>query len=95
MTFREKKLSSYLILIPIFGNEKLREMYQDKIDIRIGVEIGLQPHLGNAYKEYVSSYPFDFVIGSVHVVNRMDPYYGEFLKIRQMQKLTVRHFWRH
>ena len=60
--------------------KKLREMYQDKIDIRIGVEIGLQPHLGNAYKEYVSSYPFDFVIGSVHVVNRMDPYYGEFFE---------------
>ena len=60
--------------------KKLREMYQDKIDIRIGVEIGLQPHFGNAYKEYVSSYPFDFVIGSVHVVNRMDPYYGEFFE---------------
>ena len=60
--------------------KKLREMYRDKIDIRIGVEIGLQPHLGNAYKEYVSSYPFDFVIGSVHVVNQMDPYYGEFFE---------------
>ena len=36
--------------------------------------------MGNAYKEYVSSYPFDFVIGSVHVVNRMDPYYGEFFE---------------
>ena len=36
--------------------KKLREMYRDKIDIRIGVEIGLQPHLGNAYKEYVSSF---------------------------------------
>ena len=36
--------------------------------------------LYTSYKEYVSSYPFDFVIGSVHVVNRMDPYYGEFFE---------------
>lgn len=53
---------------------QLRERYQNEIAIRIGVEIGLQPHLGETYKRYVSSYPFDFVIGSVHVVDRMDPY---------------------
>ena len=52
----------------------LQEIYRNKIEIRIGVEIGLQPHLGEAYRKYVSSYPFDFVIGSVHVVDRMDPY---------------------
>ena len=45
----------------------LREEYADRIDVRIGIEIGLQPHLGEYYKELVSQYPFDFVIGSVPV----------------------------
>lgn len=55
----------------------LQEKYADRIDVRIGIELGLQPHLGEAYRKLVRQYPFDFVIGSVHVVNRTDPYYGE------------------
>lgn len=59
---------------------KLQELYRKEIEIRIGVEIGLQPHLGEAYRRYVASYPFDFVIGSVHVVDRMDPYEKTFFE---------------
>lgn len=53
----------------------LKEVYQNKIDIRIGLEIGLQPHLGKYYHDLISRYPFDFVIGSVHVIKGDDPYY--------------------
>ena len=60
----------------------LREEYADRIDVRIGIEIGLQPHLGEYYKELVSQYPFDFVIGSVHVVNGEDPYYQKMFETR-------------
>lgn len=60
--------------------EKLKETYKDKIDVGIGVEIGLQPHLGEWYHSYISSYPFDFVIGSVHVVEKMDPYNKTFFE---------------
>lgn len=55
--------------------KRLQKLYADQIDIRIGVETGLQPHLGTFYKEYVKQYPFDFVIGSVHVLEGKDPYY--------------------
>lgn len=58
--------------------QKLQEKYKKDIDIRIGVEIGLQPHLGEAYRKYILAYPFDFVIGSVHVIDHADPYYPEF-----------------
>ncbi|RHR25227.1 PHP domain-containing protein [Clostridium sp. AF19-22AC] len=60
----------------------LKEEYADKIDVRIGIEIGLQPHLGAYYKELVNKYPFDFVIGSVHVVHGSDPYYREMFQGR-------------
>ena len=51
---------------------QIREKYKDRICIRIGVELGLQPHLGSYYKEFVKKYPFDFVIGSVHSAEGTD-----------------------
>lgn len=59
---------------------KLKEAYADKICVRIGVEIGLQPHLGGYFGKYTHTYPFDFVIGSVHVIDSQDPYYPEFFE---------------
>lgn len=55
----------------------LKEQYKDRIDIRIGVELGLQPHLGACFAEFTRRYPFDFIIGSVHVVDGVDPAVGE------------------
>ena len=60
----------------------LREEYRDRLDVRIGIEIGLQPHLGDRYRELVHAYPFDYVIGSVHLIRRMDPYYGKLFEGR-------------
>lgn len=50
----------------------LKEKYRGMIDIRVGVEIGMQPYLGEYYKDFVNKYPFDFVIGSVHSAERTD-----------------------
>lgn len=52
----------------------LRRQYADKIDIRIGVELGLMGHIAKEVREYTASYPFDFIIGSSHLVNKIDPY---------------------
>lgn len=57
----------------------LKNEYQSKIDLRIGVEYGLQPHLNDVLSDYASKYAFDMIIGSVHEVNGVDPYYDEFL----------------
>ena len=59
---------------------ELKEKYKGKLDVRIGVEIGLQAHLGEAYKKLTESYPFDFVIGSNHLVGGEDPYYRELFQ---------------
>lgn len=60
--------------------QELAGKYRGRLDIRLGVEIGLQPHLGAYYREFTETYPFDFVIGSVHVVEKMDPYNGTFFR---------------
>ena len=59
----------------------LQDKWKGQLDIRIGTELGLQPHLGSFYRSYVNQYPFDFVIGSTHLVDQFDPYYPEFWEI--------------
>lgn len=55
-------------------------MKQDFPDfpLRIGVELGLKEDILADALALTSSYPFDFVIGSTHLVDNMDPYYEEY-----------------
>lgn len=62
---------------------EMKRKYAGQIAVRAGIEIGLQPHLGPFYRQLISEYPFDFVIGSVHLINGMDPYYGEVFEGKQ------------
>ena len=48
--------------------QKLQEEYAGKLNIRIGIELGLRTYLKDYYEELTKKYPFDFVIGSVHDV---------------------------
>ena len=59
--------------------QKLRgvqEAFRDRCDIRAGVEMGLQPELplAESISRYCEEMPFDFVIGSVHLLHGVDPY---------------------
>lgn len=51
---------------------QLKEMYQDKIELLIGIEFGLQPHLAERINREYGQYPFDFVIGSTHCFGGRD-----------------------
>lgn len=57
--------------------KRLSAVYPD-IEIRTGIEIGLKPDLAGRYREMLGPHPFDFIIGSTHLVDNMDPYYPEF-----------------
>ena len=56
----------------------LKEEFSDKIHIKIGIELGLNPSIEPDNRALVHKYPFDFVIGSSHMVDGMDPYYPKF-----------------
>lgn len=56
----------------------LKDKYYGKLKIKIGVELGLNPDNDALNRQLISSYPFDFVIGSSHIVDNMDPYYSEY-----------------
>ena len=38
----------------------------DRLSIRLGIEVGLQPHITEINRKAVTGHPFDFVIGSSH-----------------------------
>lgn len=57
---------------------EMKERYQGQIELLTGVELGLQPHLKDRLTSLVNSYPFDFIIGSSHVVDHIDPFYPEY-----------------
>ena len=61
-------------------NKELAEKYAGKCKILFGIELGLQPHLTQRLTTLTASYPFDFVIGSAHLVDGKDPYYPEFFE---------------
>ena len=61
----------------------LQEKYRSKLNIHFGIALGLQPHLADSLNELLKTIPFDFVIGSSHVVHGYDPYYGVFFENRE------------
>lgn len=48
--------------------QELKNEYAGKLNIRIGIELGLRTYLKEYYDALTAKYPFDFVIGSVHNV---------------------------
>lgn len=60
----------------------MQEKYKDKLPVCLGIELGLQPHLAALHADILKQYPFDFVIGSSHVVHGVDPYYPVFYEGR-------------
>ena len=70
----------------------LQDAFKGKLDIRIGVELGLQSYLSEFHRNYIKQYPFDFVIGSTHLVDGCDPYYPEFWKNRNADEGLRRYF---
>lgn len=61
---------------------RVKEEYRGRLEILFGVELGLMDHIASALKEYSESYDFDFIIGSAHQVDGIDPYYPEYFNAR-------------
>lgn len=56
----------------------LKEEYRDRIIIKIGVEIGLDLDYIDEINDFINASPFDFVIGSIHVIHQTEFYYGAY-----------------
>lgn len=70
----------------------IKDSFDGQIDLSIGIELGLQPYLSKKHHNLVFSYPFDFVIGSIHLVHGHDPYFPSFFEKRTEQDAYQEYF---
>lgn len=61
---------------------RLRALYSDRITLRHGLELGLQPHLAAEYSRLVAEQQPDFVLCSIHTCRQLDLYRGDFYRDR-------------
>ena len=73
-------------------HEELRQIYGDRIKLLTGIELGLQPGVYADLKDLLSKWDFDFVIGSSHLVDRMDPYFPEYWQNKTEDAGILRYF---
>lgn len=48
--------------------QRLRTVYEGRLEILYGVEVGFIPGMEREIKDFLASHPFDYAIGSVHYV---------------------------
>lgn len=80
--------------IPVYLNKikELKTEYKDKIELLAGIELGLCEKALPEYEEMLEKNNFDFVIGSIHLIDGMDPYYPEFWLYHDHKEAVKRYF---
>lgn len=76
------------------GLSALRDRYAGSIKVKIGIELGLMPYLVPRNSVVARSVPFDFIIGSTHLIDGHDPYYPEFWEGRRCDAVVAEYFER-
>jgi len=70
-------------------DKKLKQVsaqYRDQIQIKKGVELGLQPHQVEDYKKLMDTETFDFVICSMHTADKKDLHSGNFFANKTIEE---------
>nr|WP_307991196.1 histidinol-phosphatase HisJ family protein [uncultured Niameybacter sp.] len=65
--FRDEKYSRKLDVANLYTDiAKAKEIYADRLIVRAGIEVGQPQASPEEYKDFLSKYDLDFIIGSVH-----------------------------
>lgn len=73
----------------------LKESCRNQLFLGIGVELGLRPgrpDLNHRMHRLLKDYSFDFVLGSVHLLDNDDPYYESYWKNRSAKDVLSKYF---
>ena len=73
----------------------LKESFKENLFLGIGVELGLRPgrpDLNNRMHRLLSEHSFDFVLGSVHLLDNEDPYYESYWKNRSAKDVLSKYY---
>ena len=78
--------------VPLYKEKtaELRDFFANRIEVLCGVELGLQPYLAETgrIEKFTEEGGFDYVIGSVHMVDGKDPYIREDLDMTDTELYT-------
>lgn len=85
---------SFLADLPAYKKsfDQLKEKYAQSLSLFFGLELGLQPHLKQEIPALAASMDFDFLIGSTHLADHMDPYEPAFYQGRTEKQAYLRYF---
>ncbi len=72
--------------------EAMQQKYNGILSIKKGMELGLQPSLLDEFDKILDTFPIDFVIASVHVVDGMDPYLKNYYLDKTKEESYVRYY---
>ncbi len=64
----------------------------DDFTILTGLEMGIQSHVADKCYQAAKGFDYDFIIGSTHVVDHLDPYYDVFWETDDVSKLLTRYY---
>ncbi len=66
--------------------KQVSAQYRDQIQIKKGVELGLQPHQVEDYQKLMDMETFDFVICSMHTADKKDLHSGNFFANKTIEE---------
>ncbi len=78
----------------LFDKEKYFQKYEPyrSGSVRLGIELGMRPDCLEANRKIVADSRFDYIIGSIHVVNNTDIYDSVFYKRKTKKEVYTTYF---
>lgn len=75
---------SFVVDMPSYLSDykHLSAKYKEQISVLLGIELGLATEVIEKNNTFIEAYPFDFIIGSLHICNGADPYFPSFFNDR-------------
>lgn len=73
-----------------FQHELALKESTDSFTVLTGIEVGMQPQVAERNNKIINSKPYDFVIGSTHLVDKFDPYFDSFWERDSAERLLKR-----
>ena len=71
---------------------RLSRAFEGRLKILTGIELGLRTDEADAIRSRAAAMPWDFIIGSTHVVDGNDPYYSSYWNCQSVHDAILRYY---
>lgn len=71
---------------------RYKEIFDNKINLKFGIEFGIQARHINYFKKIFNEYPFDFIILSFHLIDDKDLWNGEFQRGKTQKEYNRKYY---